>query len=77
MNTKENVWFNIENYKNIFRKKSNIFEFKPHDSRSAAFQIYRIGHDIAFITLSQISGVSMLVASETINYVCRVMVSAV
>ena len=37
MNTKENFWFNIENYKNIFREKSNKFEFKPHDSRSAAW----------------------------------------
>ena len=38
--------------------------------------MYRLGHGISYSSLSQLLGVSILLASETFNKVCRVLVTS-
>ena len=38
--------------------------------------MYRLGHGVSYSTLSELFGVSISLASETFNKVCRVLVAA-
>ena len=52
--------------------------FKPNPTsvdRQLANTLYRLAHGCSFSTLSDLFGVSISSASETFNYVCRVLVS--
>ena len=44
--------------------------------RQLGLTMYRLGHGVSYSTLSQLFGVSISMASETFNKVCRVRVAA-
>ena len=60
----------------IFKKPTNLSPEPISVDRLLGLTLYRVGHGVCYSTLSQLFGVSISLASETFNKVCRVLVAA-
>ena len=58
----------------LTKKETNLNQHPISVSRQLGLTLYRNGHGASFTTLSQLFGVSISLASVTINKVCPVLV---
>ena len=57
----------------IFKEPTNLNSEPISVDRQLGLTLYRLGHSVSYSTLSQLLGISISLASETFNKVCRVL----
>ena len=59
----------------VTKKETNLNQHPVSVNRQLGLTLYRLGHGASFTTLSQLFGVSISLASVTLNKVCSVLVA--